>query len=139
MGYKLPEQTAVLRLHGSLYEGAEVRVNLGVSVGVVLHTQELMAKGLLATEGKDAPAEQLDSLIDLFAGAGLRTWNLERDNGEPIPADVDGIHEIPVALFTLLIQHWMEAITATGEEQNAKPSPLADTINQPMGSLSVHG
>ena len=56
----------------------------------------------------------------LFGGDVLMDWNLEDDAGQPIPANGEGMLEIPLSLAMLVVQHWVEAVSGVS-------SPLPET------------
>jgi hypothetical protein len=53
-------------------------------------------------------------------------WNLEDADGQPLPADGDGMMAIPMDLTNLVVQHWVEAVAAV-------PAPL----EPPSGDLNT--
>jgi len=56
----------------------------------------------------------------------LMEWNLEDASGEPVPANGAGMLQIPLSLAMLIVQHWIEAVSAV-------PAPLSET----SGDLST--
>jgi len=56
----------------------------------------------------------------------LMEWNLEDASGGPVPATGDGMLQIPLSLAMLIVQHWIEAVSAV-------PAPLPET----SGDLST--
>ena len=47
-------------------------------------------------------------------------WNLEDDDGNPVPANAEGMTMIPVELVNLMVGHWAEAVSDI-------PDPLEKT------------
>lgn len=101
-GYELAERLATLVLDDGAYAGAEVEVNLSVGMGVYL---SMMRAG---ADGADA-ASQTEQTMQAFAAHGLRGWNLLR-NGEPVPADYEGLLSVTPDLVAEIIAAWVSAI-----------------------------
>ena len=103
-GFQFPVKTAHLTFEGE-HEGAEVWIRINVSFGDFLKLQQKNAE--------DGHEEQLRQ----FGEGCLVSWNLERDDGTEIPANGDGMMELPVDFATLLISEWVTATTGV-------PDPL---------------
>ena len=113
-GFRLPEKTARITFEGTDYDGAEIWVRLNVSFAHYIALRE-------AAEGDDQA-----KMAELFGGEVLMEWNLEDASGEPVPANGDGMLQIPLSLAMLIVQHWIEAVSAV-------PVPL----EPPSGDLST--
>jgi len=98
-GFRIPDQTAHLTFSGTDYDGAEIWVRLNVSFRHYISLRE-------AAEGDDQA-----KMAALFGGDVLMDWNLEDDAGQPIPANGEGMLEIPLSLAMLVVQHWVEAVS----------------------------
>ena len=98
-GFRIPDQTAHLTFSGTDYDGAEIWVRLNVSFRHYISLRE-------AAEGDDQAR-----MAALFGGDVLMDWNLEDDAGQPIPANGEGMLEIPLSLAMLVVQHWVEAVS----------------------------
>ena len=107
-GFRIPDQTAHLTFSGTDYDGAEIWVRLNVSFRHYIALRE-------AAEGDDQA-----KMAALFGGDVLMSWNLEDDAGQPIPANGEGMLEIPLSLAMLVVQHWVEAVSGVS-------SPLPET------------
>ena len=107
-GFRIPDQTAHLTFSGTDYDGAEIWVRLNVSFRHYIHLRE-------AAEGDDQAR-----MADLFGGNVLMDWNLEDDDGQPIPANGEGMLQIPLSLAMLVVQYWVEAVSGVS-------SPLSET------------
>ena len=114
-GFRIPARTARLVFEGD-YAGAEVVVRLDLPIGQVL---SFLDQSLSAEDGQ-TPATAKANLILLqrFAATALISWNLENDEGQPIPATAEGILQVPVVFAQLLLAKWAEAISNP-------PDPLA--------------
>ena len=113
-GFRIPDQTAHLTFSGTDYDGAEIWVRLNVSFAHYIALRE-------AAEGDDQA-----KMAELFGGEILMEWNLEDASGEPVPTTGDGMLQIPPSLAMLIVQHWIEAVSAV-------PVPL----EPPSGDLST--
>jgi hypothetical protein len=113
-GFRLPERTARINFAGTDYDGAEIQVRLSVSFAQFIELRE------------SAQGEDQEGMARLFGENVLMDWNLEGADGEPIPADGDGMLAIPLELTNLVVQHWVEEVARV-------PSPLSET----SGDLST--
>jgi hypothetical protein len=75
---------------------------------------------------ESAQGEDQEVMARLFGQNVLMDWNLEDDDGQPIPADGDGMLAIPLELTNLIVQHWVEAVSGV-------PAPL----EAPSGDFST--
>jgi len=107
-GYRIPEKTARITFDGTDYDGAEILVRLNVSFRHYVTLRE-------AAEGNDQAR-----MAELFGGEVLMSWNLEDASGAPVPANGDGMLQIPLTLAMLIVQHWVEAVADV-------PAPLSET------------
>jgi hypothetical protein len=98
-GFRIPDQTAHLTFDGTDYDGAEIWVRLNVSFRHYIALREA------------AEADDQVRMAALFGGDVLTDWNLEDDAGKPIPANGEGMLEIPLSLAMLIVQHWVEAVS----------------------------
>ena len=99
-GFRIPDQTAHITFSGTDYDGAEIWVRLNVSFAHYIALRE-------AAEGDDQA-----KMAELFGSEVLMEWNLEDASGEPVPATGDGMLQIPLSLAMLIVQHWIEAVSA---------------------------
>jgi len=107
-GFRLPERTARITFEGTDYDGAEIRVRLNVSFAQFIALRE------------SAQSEDQESMARLFGENVLMDWNLEDDEGRPMPADADGMMMIPLDLANLVVGHWVEQVAGV-------PAPLSET------------
>jgi hypothetical protein len=107
-GFRLPERTARITFEGTDYDGAEIRVRLSVSFAQFIALRE------------SAQGEDQERMARLFGETVLMDWNLEDDEGRPMPADADGMLAIPLDLANLVVQHWVEEVAGV-------PAPLSET------------
>ena len=107
-GFRLPEKTARITFEGTDYDGAEIQLRLSVSFAQFIALRE------------SAQGEDQEVMARLFGQSVLMGWNLEDADGNPIPADSDGMLAIPLQLTNLVVQHWVEAVAGV-------PAPLSET------------
>jgi hypothetical protein len=108
-GFRVPKRTAKLVFEDD-YAGAEVRVQLDVPIQLYIDIQDLV------------DAEKHLEVFGLFGRAVLLDWNLEDDDGQPIPANAAGFVQLPPGFGNLIIQEWMDEVTRL-------PGPLAERSN----------
>lgn len=125
MGYVRQKKIYKLVFADEEYNGLEVRTT-GVPLGKFLEMSEL------ANQAKESPGQANDSaksLIENFATA-LVDWNLENEDGSPVPATADGLYQQDFDFVLSLISAWMEAIAQV-------PGPLGQTSNSGEQSLEA--
>jgi len=106
--FQLQRRTALLVFDGD-YEGLEIRTRLDVPLGLFLEIQTM------------AEANQSKDVLEKFGNEILLSWNLQEE-GNDVPANAEGIMQLPLELSTLLIEKWTEVV--------AKPEdPLSDQSN----------
>ena len=113
-GFRIPEKTALITFEDTDYDGAEIQLRLSVSFAQFIALRE-------AAQGEDQ-----EGMARLFGENVLMEWNLEDDDGKPIPANGDGMLAIPMALTNLVVQHWVEAV-----------SGVSAPLEQPSGDIST--
>lgn len=116
MGFTIPKKTALLRFEGTDYDGAEVTLRLDVPMSFAFEMQDL------------GEQEKYQESYGLFCERVLISWNLEDDNGIPIPPNLDGLMQLPAQFPLLILNRWTEAVMEV-------PSPLGETSRN--GSTSA--
>ena len=89
-GFRIPEELVRFTLTGS-YKGAWVRCRLNVSMR---YYGELR---------RAAEAEDQEAMATLFGDQALAEWNLEDPNGDPLPANGEGMMLIPLQLAMQIV------------------------------------
>ena len=107
-GFRIPEKTARITFEGTDYDGAEIVLLLSVTFAQFIALRE------------SAQGDDQGGMARLFGDNILMDWNLEDADGNPIPANSDGMLAIPLELTNLVIQHWAEAVAGV-------PAPLSET------------
>ncbi len=121
-GYTLQRKTADLNFDDTEWVGAKVEVQLDVSNALYL---DLIGLGQAAEGGEQS---QIAVLLATFAEHVLIGWNLLDDDGEPIPATVEGFRTGSILRFSLfLIKAWMGMVAEVSV-------PLE--VDSPNGSTS---
>lgn len=152
MGFKR-QKTFLLEFEGEEFEGLEVRTR-GASVAGVLGVLDVAA--LLGGKGEGLTGllrGQVDRLFRALAGCptacsathlelaevGLEhyenrivSWNLEGEDGRPVPADYRGLVDQDFDFASALAYAWLDGVLGT-------PGPLAPTSNDggPPGAESI--
>lgn len=104
MGYKRPE--TVYTLVFDHRDGLEVRA-ASVPVGQLLELGE-MAEGLKTGDAKTFGEAR--ALFEAFAKR-LRSWNLEEDDGTPIPPTLESLYGLEFGFATEIVGAWFDALS----------------------------
>ncbi len=138
MGY-VPRRTQYkLDFSQTEYDGLEV-VTRSASMATLLGILELADEAEQATSGKEGLAK-LDQLFGLFEGV-LVSWNVESEDGKPVPASKAGLLTQDSAFTLAVIQMWAREMTqapptsptASGSGATSVPPGLAEA-SQPSSS-----
>jgi len=116
MGYTPKRRVFRLRFEDEEYDGLVVKVR-STSVGRLL---EFM--GFLAMDTDDltpADVEKITGLFEAFAEV-LAEWNVETEDGEPVPATLDGVRTQDADFVMAIMRVWFQAVTQP-------PAPLPAT------------
>ena len=100
-GFRIPDKIAVITFEGTDYDGAEIRAKLNVNFKYFSEIQAAISED--STNGL--------RVAELFGDHALIDWNLEDDDGNPVPANAEGMTMIPVELVNLMVGHWAEAVS----------------------------
>lgn len=83
--------------------------------------------------------EAVDALFSGFAQA-LKSWNLEDEDGNPVPATEEGVNSTDFEFIFSLIDTWIEAVVGTpgdlGKGSNSGPQFPEGSL--PMAPLSLN-
>lgn len=111
MGYRKPQTVYLLQFEDR--DGLEVRA-ASVPMGRLLDVAEM------ADRLRSGEAKAFGEARELFAlfGSCLRSWNLEEEDGTPIPADTEHVLEQEFSFITEILLAWFDAIASV-------PDPLA--------------
>lgn len=100
MGFKLPDRTARLVFHGDPdYEGAEVVCRTSVPLEAYLGINDLIE------------ADKVKEAFEFFTKEILVEWNLESEDGTPLPPQGNkGIMPVPLDFAVLIVRGWTKAV-----------------------------
>ena len=123
MGFRMG-RTFELSFEGTDLDGAEVRFR-SASIGQL--EEYLTYDGGVAGEA------------EIVAGF-LISWNLEDENGEPLPATADGLLTLEEPAYKLILREWLKAtrgVTAPLDRRSSdgSSSPEPGSVSIPMATL----
>jgi hypothetical protein len=105
-------------LHG--LEVTTKGLSIGKLAGLIRASQEIGR-----AQDTDAKIAAGDRLLEGFASR-LVSWNLEEDDGTPVPATAEGVADQDMQLMMELITGWMDAV-ASVDTPLPQPSPNGAT------------
>jgi hypothetical protein len=123
-----------MTFEGTVLDGLVATVN-SVPVGTMLQIAEMAADGAEFTpEG----LKTLGSLFELLADS-LVEWNLQDDDGTPIPPTIDGVRTLDMDEALLLIREWMKAAAGVSSPlepslNGGEPSAVASLPMEPLSA-----
>lgn len=128
MGYR-PQRKVYVLDFGERYQGLEVKVRAG-TLGQLLGLQRL--------SGEDLTPDQLDELFGGFAVL-LKEWNIEDDDGLPVPTSVDGLKSLPPDLANDIIATAARVLGGVPDplpegSADGAPSAVASLPTEPLSS-----
>jgi len=123
MGYQARPKVYKLVFDDDEYEGLVVRAR-SVKLGQILRLSRLV--GMDPANLRPEDTENFEQLFTMFADA-LVDWNLDDDDGEPVPATLEGIQGQDADFVMPIIKAWFVALAGvTGPlgagSSNGKPS-----------------
>lgn len=123
MGFNATVRAVTINFaEGHLYHGAEARVR-GMAIG-----EYMAATGLDGSDGDNAAS----SMQRFFER--LISWNLEDDNGNPLPATEEAAKSCDQGLIRALQNAYVEALIGV---HNADPLPTSSLSGEPSLVESV--
>lgn len=125
MGFKKKSKTYRLTFSGE-YEGLTVTAR-SLPLGKFMKMGKLVDLDVANPTGDDF--ETLEELFTLFLEA-LISWNLEEDDGTPIPVTREALYDQDLAFVLMLVVVYMDAVSGV-------PGPLDATSN--AGERSLEG
>lgn len=111
MGHKRNPKIYHLKWEDGDYEGLEVHVR-SMTMGQLISART--GKGY---NGKDDIGGSVELLADRIVD-----WNLEDEDGTPVPVTLEAMHEEDDDLILAIISRWMEAVAGVS-------APLDETSN----------
>src|SRR3990167_7258233 len=122
MGFKVneaAEKTKVLALTGD-YAGAEITVRLNVPLGVFIEAEKVQR------------SQDWSAFLDYFVEHVIREWNLEDREGNPIPANKEGLAQVPIDFLMQVISEWSQAVAGI-----SAPLGFASSNGKPLVEASL--
>lgn len=105
MGYKARRKVITLVFEDPDMAGLEVKAH-SASIGEVIGFTRL--SDMVDAERRQQ-IQTIDELLELFA-TKLVTWNLEDDNGTPVPTTRDGLLSLDMELAQDIVLAWLEGV-----------------------------
>lgn len=125
MGYrKVPTIYTIEDVRG--LEGAVIRLK-SIKVGKL--------RRLLAALDSDDEFSKVMGPIFATLAEGLVSWDLEDEEGTPIPATLEGIEELELNDVMGIIAAWTQRMTGAGDDDLGKDSPSGE-LSQGLSDLT---
>lgn len=129
MGFTPKKTIYRLDFEGTDLDGAEVRMrasSLGLAFDVV---------GLIGVDEDNATPEDIERALQQYVELAdhLVSWNLDDDNGDPLPADLEGLKTLEIRYVRMIAEAWQRA-------QVDVPGPLPSGLSngqQPPDLLGI--
>lgn len=119
MGFKAKATILKLKFVDEEYEGLEIRAK-SPSMGTFLEIAELADVDVTSADAEDVAA--VLKLFEHFIDS-VKDWNLEDDDGVPVPKTVDGLKSLDIDFVMDLVGAWMDGLKG-----------LSPGLPQPSGS-----
>jgi hypothetical protein len=135
MGYRPKRKIYTLEFEDPDLDGLIVKVR-GLNTGQILD---------IDTAREDGGDEAIRGLLELLA-TQIVEWNVEDEEGQPVPATLDGIRAQELAFNMAIIDAWQNAVTgvpapleqpSTDGEQSMEASIPMETLQLPQESTAV--
>jgi hypothetical protein len=142
VGFQLPRVTYTLDFTDTELDGLEVKAR-SAPLGMMLRLGSMVDEIGAAPQTEDAEMVRgamgkLQSLIEMYATV-LASWNLEDEDGAPVPASVDGMLTLDPRHLMMIIKAWQQAVTAAPDplsEPSSNGAP-SEALSLPMEPLSA--
>jgi hypothetical protein len=109
-GFRVKKRTAIIKFEGTEYDGAEIECLFDIPLKKLFEIQRL------------AEAGKAEESFRQFGDEILTAWNIEQDDGNPIPATGEGLLNQPPQFANLILSKWLAAMTEP-------PAPFASQPN----------
>ncbi|NUT23978.1 MAG: hypothetical protein HOV77_32885 [Hamadaea sp.] len=115
------------------YKGTPRTVKIQFAQGHEHHGAEARARRMSYGEWEDVVSSEDDNAMAEF-GKRLVDWNLEDDDGQPIPATPEGMRKVDTGLLTALKTAWLQSIVGV---HDADPLPQSSPSGEPSPVESI--
>ena len=135
MGYRPKQKIYTLEFEDPEFEGLEVRIR-GLNTGQVMDIDAARASGSEAA---------IVTMLKLMADR-LVDWNVEDDDGKPVPTTFEGVRSLDVDFNWAVIDAWQNAAAgvkapldepSTSGEPSLVASIPTETLSLPLESTGV--
>lgn len=129
MGFRPGKKIYNLRFADE-YDGLVVRANSAT-------VEEFLAmQALVSSDDVENAVEATEDLLKRFAGF-LVEWNVEQDDGTPVPATYEGVKKQDFAFINMIIWAWMEALASVDNPLNRGSSAGDNSLELSLGLASA--
>lgn len=135
MGYR--KQTTLYHLTFPEFDGLEITAK-SLSTGDLMRIMKTAAQ--LTGDASERPgetrAQAVEDMLRRFSKA-LVSWNLEDEDGEPVPATYQGVEDQELPFVLRIIEAWTEAVAGVPDDLGkVSPSgPQFPEVSLPMVAL----
>ena len=109
-GYRV--QSTIYNLTFAKFEGLEISIK-GLTTGQMMEMWD--AKAASKSDSEVTVSKGTNDMFEMFVDA-LKEWNLEDEEGVPVPKTMDGIKSLDLPFVLSLCEGWTTALAGTGEE-----------------------
>lgn len=137
MGYRRKRKVYVLKFEDPELAELEVRAE-GASVEQLMDLMDLARFGAGGAKFGIEDMKEIKGLFDLFASK-LISWNLETEDGKPVPATAQGLGDQDMDLAMDLVMAWVGAVIGVSDplEQSSTDGTPYPAESIPMETLSA--
>jgi hypothetical protein len=114
VGFKRERTVYKLTFSETELDGLEVEAS-SVSTGTLMKLMKLAVE--IGDNGKTSGTD-ITAMDELFTGFtnALQSWNLEDDDGSPVPATLDGLYAQDLDVAMPIVMAWINAVAGVGVE-----------------------
>jgi hypothetical protein len=117
MGYRRERKIYNLIFEDEDMRGLEVKTS-SVPIGEILKLSHL---GADLKNSSDVDSSNVETLFSVFADA-LISWNLEDENGTPVPATIEGLYSQDADFVLAIITTWANVVGGVSRPLNRNSS-----------------
>jgi hypothetical protein len=142
VGYKPRRTTYTLVFEDEEYEGLEVKVT-SISLGAMVELRGLATLKDKIDRKEISGEEAISASLKMFRtfADALVSWNLEHEDGTPVPATLDGVQTQDLDFIMVVIGAWTSAVAAVpgplGAPSSSGEPSLAASIPMEISSPSL--